>query len=220
MANQAVLKLNEEVKTCSSCGLQKPINEYRIVHDKRDASDYRYPKCRACVSLYNRDYKEGKLHPRLQRTRPGERLCVDCGEWKPLTEFWKGQTYCKPCQTKRHKEWELTKDARQYKRKYMREYMERRRAEGRGNYSDNLADKILEIYGKSCACCGEAQKLFLTADHINNDGAAQRRALGKSGFRRWLAKQPKRDDIQTLCFNCNSGRQRNGGVCPHKALGE
>lgn len=33
---------------------------------------------------------------------------------------------------------------------------------------------------------------------------------------RWLKKQgfPK-GDFRVMCFNCNLGRQRNGGECPH-----
>jgi hypothetical protein len=28
------------------------------------------------------------------------------------------------------------------------------------------------------------------------------------------------DTFQVLCFNCNIGRERNGGMCPHKAVTE
>jgi hypothetical protein len=33
-------------------------------------------------------------------------------------------------------------------------------------------DLVFAHYGEQCACCGESERLFLTIDHINNDGAA------------------------------------------------
>ena len=82
---------------------------------------------------------------------------------------------------------------------------------------------IFDYYGHLCACCGEDIEKFLTIDHINNDGAALRRkgsyARSGTGFYMWLARQIKAGkaptDLRTLCYNCNCGRQRNGGVCPH-----
>lgn len=32
---------------------------------------------------------------------------------------------------------------------------------------------------------------------------------------RWAILNGFPDELQLLCFNCNCGRQRNGGVCPH-----
>ena len=64
--------------------------------------------------------------------------------------------------------------------------------------------------------------LFLTLDHVHNDGAAHRRALGKRGIGgaamyRILKNQGFPPGFQILCFNCNWGKHHNGGVCPHKA---
>lgn len=87
-----------------------------------------------------------------------------------------------------------------------------------------IREEVLDAYGGVCACCGEAERVFLTVDHINGDGAAHRREVcgtgsgrgGGSTMYEWLKKQgfPK-DRFQILCYNCNCGRQRNGGVCPH-----
>jgi hypothetical protein len=74
-------------------------------------------------------------------------------------------------------------------------------------------------YGKVCICCGEKEQLFLEIDHINNDGNEQRKLLGFSGggdLYRWLRKNNYPDGFQTLCANCNHGKYRNHGVCPHK----
>lgn len=74
-----------------------------------------------------------------------------------------------------------------------------------------------------CACCGERNLLFLTLDHINNDGARHRSELyGKrvrsngSKILTWVIKNNYPDGFQVLCMNCNWGKHRNKGVCPHK----
>lgn len=77
--------------------------------------------------------------------------------------------------------------------------------------------QTLEMYGGECACCGEKNPWFLTIDHINRDGAEERRQIGKGrvpSYSTYLKE--KRDDLQVLCFNCNCAREHNQGVCPHK----
>lgn len=80
--------------------------------------------------------------------------------------------------------------------------------------------EVQEVYGGKCACCGETTPEFLTIDHINNDGAQHRKETKLKGGRRfyaWLKRNgfPK-DGLQLLCFNCNCGKQINGGTCPHE----
>ena len=75
----------------------------------------------------------------------------------------------------------------------------------------------LKHYGgdpPKCACCGETELGFLSLDHVNNDGNKQRKKL----LFAWLIARglPDEPAIQVLCFNCNLGREFNGGVCPHK----
>lgn len=69
-----------------------------------------------------------------------------------------------------------------------------------------------------CSCCGEAEDCFLTIDHVNGDGNAHRARLGGGSNRVWLeiinADFPP--EYRVLCYNCNCGRERNGGVCPHE----
>lgn len=79
---------------------------------------------------------------------------------------------------------------------------------------------VIEAYGGACACCGETNPVFLNVDHINNDGAEERAKIKKWGghsFYIWLRKQgyPK-DRYQLLCSNCDVGKYRNGGTCPHQ----
>lgn len=83
-----------------------------------------------------------------------------------------------------------------------------------------LKTDMFNAYGNACACCGETERGFLSVDHVQNDGADERRAFGRGGatMRVYaLAKElgyPK-DRYRLLCFNCNMGRQLNGGTCPH-----
>lgn len=78
--------------------------------------------------------------------------------------------------------------------------------------------KVIEHYGSQCACCGEAEPLFLEIDHIKNDGKKHRQLIGNSARALvfWIIKNNYPDDFQLLCSNCNQGKKRNGGVCPHK----
>lgn len=76
-------------------------------------------------------------------------------------------------------------------------------------------DQAFTVYGYECACCGVKEKEFLTLDHKNNDGYKNRRC-GYTWYR-WLKTHNYPSDIQTLCFNCNFGKNVNDGICPHKA---
>lgn len=81
-----------------------------------------------------------------------------------------------------------------------------------------LRSEMLTAYGGACACCGEQQPMFLQLDHVNNDGAVDRRRF-KNNEQHWLTLRAKgwpRDRFQLLCANCNFGKLMNGGVCPHK----
>ena len=70
-------------------------------------------------------------------------------------------------------------------------------------------------YYKRRTCCGEQEIDFLSFDHINNDGAAQRKhiAAGLQLFGYLLKNNPS--DIQILCHNCNMARYFYK-TCPHQ----
>ena len=77
---------------------------------------------------------------------------------------------------------------------------------------------VLDAYGCKCVCCGEKEITFLTIDHIHGNGNNERRSLGIQGgvaFYRFLRKSDYPKGYQVLCFNCNSGKHLNGGICPH-----
>lgn len=79
---------------------------------------------------------------------------------------------------------------------------------------------IMAYGGYVCACCGETEPLFLTIDHINNDGTQHRKTFQSSGdgLYKWLKNHNYPKGFQVLCMNCNFGKRRNGGICPHKGI--
>ena len=82
-------------------------------------------------------------------------------------------------------------------------------------------DDVFTAYGGyKCVCCGETEPMFLSIDHINNDGAKERKS-GKyhgsgTAFYQWLRKNRYPFGYQVLCMNCQIGKHKNGGVCPHQ----
>lgn len=87
-----------------------------------------------------------------------------------------------------------------------------------------LREEVYAAYGGAfCTCCGESEPVFLTLDHSHNDGAAHRKEVfGEKGggvrFYEHLKKLgfPQDIGLRVMCFNCNCGRVRNEGICPHK----
>lgn len=69
-----------------------------------------------------------------------------------------------------------------------------------------------------CACCGETEQKFLSLDHINGGGYqdVRKNGNGPATFYNRLIKNGFPSGIQVLCMNCNTGKYRNGGICPHK----
>jgi len=95
---------------------------------------------------------------------------------------------------------------------------EPKRAEREREYQLKLKIETFNAYGGCvCACCAEAEIGFLTIDHINNDGYLEE-ASG-NGLYLKLRRLGFPGGLQVLCYNCNCGRARNGGICPHEQGG-
>lgn len=86
-------------------------------------------------------------------------------------------------------------------------------------WNAQIKQKIVRYYGNKCVCCGERNIKFLTIDHKNNDGHLYRK-LGThktgSNFYMWIVRNNYPETLQLLCYNCNCGRSRNKGICPHE----
>lgn len=78
------------------------------------------------------------------------------------------------------------------------------------NVLRRLREETFLHYGSRCATCGEPLVEFLCIDHINDDGAEHRKAVGDCTAR--VLKDLKRRDwpegvIQYLCYNCNAKKE-------------
>lgn len=97
-------------------------------------------------------------------------------------------------------------------RSQQREYRQAKKLERR--------DVVMAHYGGWCACCKETEPMFLTIDHMNGDGWKHRREIGTMDMWSWVLRNGFPPGFQILCYNCNSGRYRNGGKCPHEVARE
>lgn len=80
-------------------------------------------------------------------------------------------------------------------------------------------EQAYEAYGNQCACCGESEVLFLTLDHVDNDGGEHRKQIRSTDrLYVWARKNGYPPNLQLLCWNCNLGKYRNGGACPHQIM--
>jgi hypothetical protein len=81
-------------------------------------------------------------------------------------------------------------------------------------------NEVFAAYGGHvCNCCGETEPMFLSIDHVHNDGAKERKSglyTNGTGFYTWLRKNKFPPGYQVLCMNCQIGKHKNGGVCPHQ----
>lgn len=160
------------------------------------------------------------------------RTCSKCSQTKPISEFYfrasKGffECRCKDCVSKQNREYYERKGetvrqaAREYRENNPGKYKDylKRYAKGQAKL---IKETVVRHYGGKCACCGEKDIRFLTIDHVNNDGREHRRLIGRSSLYLWLLRYdfPDTYELQCLCFNCNFGKNHNGGVCPHVSEG-
>jgi hypothetical protein len=166
---------------------------------------------------HNREYMRNK-----RSRRSAADLCVECGGHRSG-----GGSRCADCNARRRAQYagedKVCKRCRTRDR-YGRRVLCRECTDSTRRYQTKLKYEVLSAYGGKCACCGERDARFLTLDHINNDGAEEKRSLSPSGKRSFgIYNYLKRGGFpvgryQVLCWNCNSAK-RVDGVCPH-TLGE
>jgi hypothetical protein len=83
-----------------------------------------------------------------------------------------------------------------------------------------LRFEVLAAYSRDgapeCSCCGETTLEFLALDHVNGDGAAHRKEIGRHALStyRWAKKNEYPSTLQVLCHNCNLAKGFYG-QCPH-----
>lgn len=146
------------------------------------------------------------------------RVCSTCKQTFPLNSehFHRdgnsklGQAYaCKECRRQKIKT-QYTNDpvVRERMRKRSLDSARRQRYETLSHYCGG------EPY---CQCCGEKELVFLTLDHVNDDGCEHRRTIGNNGrsIHIWAKKNDYPNSLQVLCHNCNWARHVLG-CCPHQ----
>ena len=84
------------------------------------------------------------------------------------------------------------------------------RSERQRRHNNRLRSTFFEMYGEVCACCGEANKGFLTLEH--KDGNPK---LGQAfqEYRRAI-KTYSPELFEVLCYNCNCSKKFLP-ACPH-----
>lgn len=159
-------------------------------------------------------------------------LCLSCRG--PAIE---GSPLCRECRIAKTRREKFSRDGaklegfcrcRKFKpevgKKFCAECLERGRDAQRRSKAQATTTIINHFDGK-CACCGESLLQFLTIDHVNNDGHIERKLHNNSGNIEYirLAKRIAANEVitdrQLLCYNCNLGKARNGGTCPHQFNG-
>lgn len=163
------------------------------------------PELMEWIALYRR---------RRDASNVANGLCVRCSTKKKHVKARAGRTTCAPCHS------------RQYKLLLLQLKKLRSTTSGKAfhdnarlKYRRALRAEVLRAYGEKCACCGERNHIFLTIDHIRNDGAKHRKTITTS-FYLWLKQSGWPPGFQTLCYNCNCGKYKNGGVCPHVKISD
>lgn len=187
------------MKACSKCGVTKEVSEFYF---SNRAKGYLRANCKKCADKQTKAWSDAN---------PARRKNIDQVSAKKHAE-------ARASYRKSYKEenWQYFKD-------YRINNLEKCRAYARKSQDKiRLATKakVFEHYGMQCACCGESTLMFLTIDHINNNGAEHRRKLksaGGSSFFSWIVRNNFPDGFQTLCRNCNWGKHANHGICPHQS---
>ncbi len=186
----------------------------------------------------HREYRKAKSREyRAKQPKLGYRPkdCVVChATFKPDSA---NQKYCKTCKPLVMRKW-FAEHSAQWRARYPEKVQEvQRRSKMRhreeylamqpihsARHSDKARREVFGHYSNGkfvCACCGETEIDFLTIDHVNNDGARQRRDLfgrrdfGGTRFYRWLIKNGFPSDLAVLCMNCNLSKAKHG-VCVHQ----
>lgn len=153
------------------------------------------------------------------------KTCSVCGESKPITNFNKKgtgpngteyrDTKCRQCQRKERTESNLCVTCGRQnapKRKQCSYCLDisNKSTKKRARLDRQAA---FEHYGTKCAYCGEEEEIFLTIDHIENNGAEHRKGInGKNrghNLPTWLRRNDYPTGFQTLCYNCNCAKNHH-----------
>lgn len=157
--------------------------------------------------------------------------CSRCKINKNFDEFHKSvhtkdrlKSICASCNNKSVRDYRI-KNAKQVRERALiyRTLNKSKISQQRKIIRDQQKSIVFKHYGNKCSCpgCKETNIIFLSIDHINNDGNEYRKRFrnrGGTSQYSWIIKNNFPTDLQILCFNCNHGKYINGGICPHVEL--
>jgi len=123
------------------------------------------------------------------------------GRWECRIENRERSRQWHAANPEKHKEWRASN-------------LDRRRESAR-RWGEKLWADFFDHYGHACTCCGEDEPMFLTVEHLNGRDQERRSYNSRLELAR-LRREGWPDDVTVRCINCNQGRWRNGGVCPHQ----
>lgn len=213
--------MEKTVRICTQCSLTKETSEFSGT----------CAACKSCASeaakARARANQAQGLCPCGREPRLGKKCCTRCSDrskawYENNKEVAKGHTKKhraanrEKINTRNRERWANNVNGAWEKNTVWRELTaERRKAQDRARYAVVKA-QVFAHYGEVCACCGVDEMSFLTIDHMRGNGNAHRRQINKFTIYSWLIKQGFPKEFQTLCINCNIGRYKCGGICPHE----
>lgn len=151
------------------------------------------------------------------------KFCYKCKLEHPVTDFYKNKkrkdglnTACKKCHKLNNKEQREKEPAHLY--------------DLDSKYKHQVKEEVYQHYCKGkpkCmgvkddgTLCEFDDMRALSIDHINSDGAEQRKVVKSKGidYYRWIKKNDYPSDLQVLCMNCQwIKRHRNKEHNKHKS---
>ena len=170
------------------------------------------------LNIMKRNRKAELKAWREERKRLG--LCLNCG--KPNDREGCCCSECKEKMNEKTRNWRRANPIRARKIKNKSYQKNRDKILKHAKlYSKNIWLECIYYYSygtMECTCCGESILEFLTIDHMYGKGRKQKNSLHRWGraFYLWLIKNNFPEGYQVLCYNCNCGRAKNNGICPHK----
>lgn len=166
-----------------------------------DAIARKHNISQASVSVWVRRHPDfvNRGYPLKRTCHPivnGRRVCKTCLIDKPLNQFPKHKrslnlgvlAHCCDCTAKSRSEYSA--------RLYL-----------------DLRKRVIDGYGGMCAECGYLDHRAMHIDHVNNDGAEERRRRGVVGIQllRKIIAHDFPADYQLLCANCNTIKAHESG---------
>lgn len=195
----------EPLKTCRFCGLKAYTeNDLKKFRKQKQAKGGYLNLCNDCRNKRERPEIYKAKQERKKLFEKGLKRCTQCKKIKILDDFYKitsgYKSICKQCDYDNHKKWRAKNP------EMMRFYNRKSYITTRDKIRYQALQKLCGEPVKCCKC-GFSDFRALAIDHINNDGAEERKSgLRSNNLCRYILKlsdEKARKRYQVLCANCN-----------------